>query len=85
MTNHPLPYPAGNMDSVQAYLFECDGESLFAISRDHSGMNLPSRACPVGWQLRQTFVLGEAMPRAIDPEPVLRGLRFTGYYIWREG
>jgi hypothetical protein len=41
----------------------------------------------VGWRWRSTFALGvrEVMPRPIKPEPVLRGLRGDGYYIWREG
>jgi hypothetical protein len=79
--------PAGDVDAAEAYLFECDCEPLFAITRDPTGSNLPLRTCPEGWQFNSSFPLGvrEAMPRAIDPEPVLRGLRAVGYYIWREG
>lgn len=76
------------LDSDTAYLFECDSEErLFAISTDSGGANLPSRTCPAGWRFKMAFQLGmrEAMPLAMDPEPVLRGLRSVGYYVWREG
>ena len=78
---------ADERDAVEAYLFDCDCEPLFAITRDPTGANLPHGSCLVGWRLRSTFALGvrEAMPLAINPEPVLRGLRGDGYYIWREG
>jgi len=73
-------------DAVEAYLFECDCEPLFAITRDPAGANLPSPSCPVGWRLHSVFALGtgEAMPHALDPAPVLRGLRRIGYDIWAE-
>jgi hypothetical protein len=78
---------AGDVDASIAHLFRCDVELLFAVSTDESGRNLPTRNCLQGWEYVQPFALGvhEAMPRAIDPEPVLRGLRAVGYYIWREG
>jgi hypothetical protein len=78
---------AGDVDASMAHLFKCDAEPLFAVSVDETGSNLPRRSCPVGWQYVEPFALGvhEAMPRALDPEPVLRGLRAVGYYIWREG
>jgi len=74
-------------DVTQAYLFHCDDRGLFAISNDHSGKNIPRSACPEGWSFKREFSLGirNAMPIAIDPEPILRGLRTLGYYIWREG
>ncbi len=79
--------PAGDVDAQSAYLFECDRDGLFAISLDQSGGNIPRDLCPEGWQLKTTFSLGvrEAIPAAISPEPVLRGIRDVGYYIWREG
>ena len=74
-------------DPDAAYLFECDCEPLFAITRDRTGANLPSGSCLVGWRWHSMFALGprEGLPRGIDPGPVLRGLRGAGYYIWREG
>jgi hypothetical protein len=79
--------PAADTDAEDAYLFECDCEPLFAITRDATGSNLPPRSCPQGWRFNSAFALGvrEVMPRTINPEPVLRGLRAVGYYIWREG
>lgn len=81
MTNAPQFGPAGDVDATEAYLFECESELLFAVSRDRTGANLPLQNCPVGWRLKEAFALGirEAMPRAVDPEPVLRGLRSGGY------
>jgi hypothetical protein len=37
--------------------------------------------------LREEFLLGvqEPVPAAISPEPVLRGIRAKGYYMWRSG
>jgi hypothetical protein len=35
--------PAADIDATDAYLFECDDEPLFAITRDASGSNLPLR------------------------------------------
>jgi hypothetical protein len=84
----PSNYRApGYGDATEAYLFECDTEPLFAISCDRTGANLPPSTCLVGWRLKEAFALGSrvAMPRAIEAEPVLRGLRSVGYYIWREG
>ena len=79
--------PAGDVDAEEAYLFQCDDNGLFAVSRDRSGGNIPRGACPQGWNFRTAFALGvrEALPVAMDPEPVLRGVRAYGYYIWREG
>jgi hypothetical protein len=67
--------------------FEFGCEQLFAILHDQSGKNFPQNICLGGWLLKLRFTLGarEAMPVAIAPEPVLRGLRSIGYYIWREG
>jgi len=74
-------------DSVQAYLFECDDEKLYAVSIDPHGRNIPRSACPEGWRLKTGFVLGvhEPVPAEIDTNAVLRGIRNAGYYIWREG
>jgi hypothetical protein len=27
----------------------------------------------------------EVVPAPIDPEPILRGIRAMGYYVWRQG
>ena len=74
-------------DTVQAYLFECDDDGLFAVSIDPHGRNIPRNACPEGWRLKTGFLLGvhQPVPAEIDPKAVLRGIRNAGYYIWREG
>jgi hypothetical protein len=75
-------------ESLHAYLFECEGDAgLFAVSLEPLGSNIPLAPCFDGWRMREAFELGvhEAMPVAIDPEPVLQGIRARGYYVWRQG
>lgn len=62
-------------ESLHAYLFECEGDAgLFAVSLEPLGSNIPLTPCFGGWHMREEFELGvhEAMPVAIDPEPVPR-------------
>jgi hypothetical protein len=74
-------------DAREAYLFQCGDDGLFAVSLDPLGHNIPRGACAEGWRMRTAFVLGvrEPVPASIAPEPILRGIRAVGYYIWREG
>ena len=74
-------------EALDAYLFECDDDALFAVSLDPLGSNIPQRSCPQGWRRIAEFALGvhESMPVAIAPERILQGVRSVGYYIWREG
>jgi hypothetical protein len=69
-----------------AYLFQCTGEGLFAVSLDITGGNIPRTSCTEGWVLSQEFLLGihEDVPALIMPEPIIRGVRKFGYYIWRD-
>jgi hypothetical protein len=48
--------------------------------------NLPDQGCEAGWQLQAEFPLGirEAIPAPMDPEPVIRGIKSNGYFVWRE-
>jgi hypothetical protein len=39
-------------ETQQAYLFQCDGNGLFAVSLDRSGANIPRGACVEGWRFR---------------------------------
>jgi hypothetical protein len=80
-----LPEKAMNDDATVAYLFRCDDSDLFAITTDEAGRNLPKQIGFGGWHFEMEFPLGvqEPMPKAL--KPVLRGLRYVGYYIWREG
>jgi hypothetical protein len=72
-------------DARTAYLFQCGHSDTFAISVDHTGANLPIESCAQGWRLQREFPLGvhEPVPLPIDPEPVLRGIRAHGYFLWR--
>jgi PilZ domain-containing protein len=74
-------------EALRAYLFHCDDTGLYAVSLDPSGRNIPRHSCPQGWQLKTEFLLGvrEPVPASIAPEPILRGVRNVGYYVWREG
>jgi hypothetical protein len=69
-------------ETLQAYLFQCDDNGLYA-----SGADLPRGPCAEGWRFKVAFRLGvhEPVPASIDPEPILRGIRARGYYVWREG
>jgi hypothetical protein len=74
-------------DAQTAFLFQCGAEPLFAVSLDKTGVNIPRSTCTQGWLLREEFLLGvqEPVPAAISPEPILRGIRAKGYYMWRSG
>ncbi len=78
------PIPEG--DAQRAYLFRCQGdEDLRAISVDPTARNINTRQCVTRWLPEGEIVVGvqEALPLALNPEPVLRGLRNTGYYVWK--
>jgi hypothetical protein len=60
-------------DAHTVYLFQCAGDSLFAVSHDVTGANLPRATCSDGWLPCKSFVLGE-LPA---PAPI-------GYYMWRD-
>lgn len=71
--------------SRTAYLFQCAGENLYAISHDITGSNIPRSPCTQGWQLCEEFQLGlrAPVPAPIMAEPILKGISDTGYYVWR--
>jgi hypothetical protein len=82
--DHPL---ASDDDASVAHLFECGCEPILAVTCDRSGANLPASSCVEGWRFKATFSLGvhEPMPLPISPEPILRGIKSDGYYMWRNG
>jgi hypothetical protein len=67
------------------YLFQCEGEDLYAVSHDITGANIPRSPCTQGWQLCEAFELGPslAVPAPIMPGPILKGIADIGYYMWR--
>jgi hypothetical protein len=68
-----------------AYLFQCQGEDLYAVSHDISGANIPRSSCMQGWNLCEQFELGlhGHVPAPILAEPILKGIEDYGYYVWR--
>lgn len=81
MTDDPL-----HDDARTAFLFQCSEGDLFAVSLDKTGANIPTALCIEGWRLRDTFRLGvhEALPIAMAPELILRGIKADGYCIWQK-
>jgi hypothetical protein len=74
--------PTGNIDGTPAFLFRSGG--MAAVSQDSSGANLPE--CTEGpWVMERYFMLGvrDVGVLEISPEPIIRGIKATGYYMWR--
>lgn len=69
-------------DARSVFLFHNSEEGLFAVTRSKSGANLP--LIRGDWQFEKEMTLGvqEPLEADIDPEPVIRGLRADGYFIW---
>jgi hypothetical protein len=79
---------SGDNDATRAYLFQAsDNPSIYAVTRDALGSNLPDQDSGGGWILDREFALGvrEVMPIKVAPEPILRGLTADGYFVWCEG
>ena len=72
-------------DARPAYLFRSVSQQLLAVSLEASGTNLPQVADD--WTMIQEFPLGvhEVVPADVDPEPILRGVRARGFFIWEAG
>jgi hypothetical protein len=70
-------------DATKAYLFYNSEELLNAVTRDRKGTNLPLLRGP--WTFQKEVMVGVQEPSTlgIDPEPILRGMRSEGYFIWR--
>ncbi len=70
-------------DASRAFLFESADGAYLAVTLDREGANLPSGE-GVQWTMQTEFALGvhEAVPAAIDPEPILRGLKAEGFFVW---
>jgi hypothetical protein len=66
--------------AIRAYLFQCEGEDLYAVSHDITGSNIPRSPCTLGWRLCKEFQLARHLP---VPAPILKGIADVGYYVWR--
>lgn len=75
--------PALDVDSTRAFLFESADCRFLAVSLERGGDNLPPGSGGP-WRPRTEFQLGvhEVMPVPVDPEPILRGLKARGYFVW---
>ena len=79
---------SGDDDATRAYLFRADNNlTMFAVTHDPRGANLPALNPAAAWVFDREFPLGvrEAMPIHVAPEPVLRGMLAHGYFVWRQG
>ena len=76
--------PAADDDPLDVHLFLCLENGHYAVSTDPSGANIPAAGCNSGWKYVKKFALGvrEALPFPADPEPVVRGVRATGYHVY---
>jgi hypothetical protein len=74
-----------DMASRTAYLFQCKGEDLYAVSHDIAGGNIPRSPCTQGWEFCERFLLGrdQPVPAPIMAEAILKGIADRGYYVWR--
>jgi hypothetical protein len=70
--------------SMTAFLFQCQGSDLFAISLDRAGTSIPPLTDNQRWLLREEFQLGLLFPLPIpvEPDEVLRGIEANGYFIF---
>jgi len=59
-----------------SYLFQCQGEDLYAVSPDITGANIPRSPCTQRWIFCEQFELGSGkhVPAPILAEPILKGI-----------
>lgn len=80
-----MAHPATDTQVLTAYLFHCTaGAHKHAITLDLTAANLPAATCLTGWVFdgEVRVSAAEPLPFRLAPEPVLRGLRGSGYYVW---
>lgn len=83
-STRPPDIPAD--EAQRCYLFRCAGDDeLMAISTDPTARNITTRQCLTRWVPEGEVFVGvqEALPLSLNPEPVLRGLRIAGFYVWK--
>lgn len=75
--------PALDIDCTPAFMFRSRDGEQFGVSLDREGHNLP-RGEGQRWEICAEFNLGvhEPVPASIDPEPLLRGIKSQGFFVW---
>ena len=83
MPNAPTGHPIDD-DAIEVHLFLCLANGHYAVTTDLAGTNLPTASCPSGWRHINTIALGarEALPFSANPEPAIRAIRETGFYVF---
>lgn len=68
-------------ETTCAYLFCNEAENLGAVALTPSGEGLPFGS----WVLQTQFELAVQLPTpmGLDPEPILRGIKANGHFVWR--
>ena len=76
--------PSRGEERQPAYLFQWADSDLFGVTTQRSGGNLPEPENIGSWFFVREFALGvqDPVPAPIDPEPILRGIRARGYFVW---
>lgn len=76
--------PSFDDDTRDAFLFKSEDGEWLAATLDKDGDPLPG-AREQQWSFIASFRLGvrEAVPVNMDPEPILRGVKARGFYLWR--
>ena len=79
--------PAPGDDALEVHLFLCLENGHYAVTTDLAGTNLPPHSCGTGWKHINTIALGarDALPFQANPEPAMRAVRETGYYVFDSG
>jgi hypothetical protein len=69
--------------SLPAFFFRSGDKG--AVSLNSQGSNLPPENAEMPWILARQFALGvqDVGLLEIGPEPILRGIRARGFYVWR--
>ncbi len=67
-------------DVRTAYLFRSGDRA--AVTLNSRGLDLPSADAP--WIFTRSFTLGVQHAGLLDisPEPIIRGIRIRGHYVW---
>ena len=77
--------PTMDNEATLAFLFQCGDSTLFAVTRDATGNNLPASRCADGWVFRERVLLSvrKPAPLALELEALLQGIDAKGYHVAR--